>query len=70
MSYGLQQVYRKQILVSCLDAGVPRSFKAAGALARQTHTHKKTQNTHQHQLLVKLLTLTDLSDPTVLRREH
>ena len=39
--------------------------KVAGALAKQTHTKKK-QNTQIHQLLVGL---TDLTDPTVLRKQ-
>ena len=34
------------------------------------HTHTKKQNTHVHQLLVKLISLADLTDPTVLRSEH
>ena len=34
------------------------------------HTHKQKQQKPHQLLLVKLISLTDLSDPTFLRSEH
>ena len=48
------------------------TFKAAGAPGpgkAKTHNHTN-KNTHIHQLLVKLISLTDLIYPTVLRSEY
>ena len=52
MSYGSRQNVQE-----INNVGVPRSFKAARALARQTHTHtqKERKRKHTHISIISLI---------------